>query len=122
MRGRRVGGRGDSRGGEDPCRAHPLALGLGQYVDRSHSPALTDFGPGAVCSRGACRRRRISANERDPGGPRGPGAVSARDLALAMAERRGGLGARLARRLAGLGVRRERKGKRTPEEARSRDR
>ncbi|XDA73163.1 hypothetical protein R6Z07F_003442 [Ovis aries] len=39
-----------------------------------------------------------------------------------MAERRGGLGARLARRLAGLGVRRERKGKRTPEEARSRDR
>ncbi|XP_043765278.1 beta/gamma crystallin domain-containing protein 2 isoform X2 [Cervus elaphus] len=39
-----------------------------------------------------------------------------------MAERRGGLGARLARRLAGLRVRRERKGKRTPEEARSRDR
>lgn len=91
-------------------------------MDWSHSPAHTDFGLGAVCSGGAGRRRRISANERDPGGPRGPGAVSARDLALAMAERRGGLGARLARRLAGLRVRRERKGKRTPEEARSRDR
>ncbi|XP_004426185.2 PREDICTED: absent in melanoma 1-like protein [Ceratotherium simum simum] len=39
-----------------------------------------------------------------------------------MAERRGGLGARLARRLAGLGVRRERREKRTPEEARARDR
>uniref|UniRef100_A0A8C3W774 Crystallin beta-gamma domain containing 2 n=1 Tax=Catagonus wagneri TaxID=51154 RepID=A0A8C3W774_9CETA len=39
-----------------------------------------------------------------------------------MAERRRGLGARLARGLAVLGVRRERKGKRTSEEARSRDR
>ncbi|MBV95973.1 Absent in melanoma 1-like protein, partial [Eschrichtius robustus] len=44
------------------------------------------------------------------------------DLALAMAERRGGLGARLARRLARLGLRRECKGKPIPEEARSRDR
>lgn len=44
------------------------------------------------------------------------------NLALAIAERRGVLGARLARRLAGLGVRRECKGKPIPEEARSRDR
>nr|XP_015095643.2 beta/gamma crystallin domain-containing protein 2 isoform X3 [Vicugna pacos] len=39
-----------------------------------------------------------------------------------MAEGRGGLGARLARHLARLGARRKRKGKRTPEEARSQDR
>ncbi|XP_072606776.1 beta/gamma crystallin domain-containing protein 2 isoform X1 [Vulpes vulpes] len=39
-----------------------------------------------------------------------------------MAERHGGLGARLARRLARLGLWRERRGKRTPEEARARDR
>ncbi|XP_045402513.1 collagen alpha-1(I) chain-like [Lemur catta] len=43
-------------------------------------------------------------------------------LALAMAERRGGLGARLVRLLAGLGVRRERRGKETSEEATSGDR
>ncbi|KAM7098211.1 beta/gamma crystallin domain-containing protein 2 isoform 2-T2 [Molossus nigricans] len=39
-----------------------------------------------------------------------------------MAERREGLGTRLARRLARLGVHRERRGKRTPEESRARDR
>ncbi|XP_042852589.1 beta/gamma crystallin domain-containing protein 2 isoform X1 [Panthera tigris] len=39
-----------------------------------------------------------------------------------MAERHGGLGARLARRLAGLGLGRKRRGKRTPEEARARHR
>uniref|UniRef100_A0A4X1VN31 Beta/gamma crystallin 'Greek key' domain-containing protein n=1 Tax=Sus scrofa TaxID=9823 RepID=A0A4X1VN31_PIG len=39
-----------------------------------------------------------------------------------MAERRWGLGARLARRLPVLGVRRDRKGKRTPEKATSQDR
>ncbi|XP_023558863.1 beta/gamma crystallin domain-containing protein 2 isoform X2 [Octodon degus] len=39
-----------------------------------------------------------------------------------MTERRGGLGARLGRLLAGLGVRRERRGKETSEEARPRDR
>ncbi|XP_049555333.1 uncharacterized protein LOC125961447 isoform X2 [Orcinus orca] len=44
------------------------------------------------------------------------------NLALAIAEGRGVLGARMARRLAGLGVRRECKGKPIPEEARSRDR
>ncbi|XP_076719291.2 beta/gamma crystallin domain-containing protein 2 [Callospermophilus lateralis] len=39
-----------------------------------------------------------------------------------MTERRGGLGAHLTRLLAGLGVRRERRGKETSEEAQSRDR
>ncbi|KAF6108103.1 crystallin beta-gamma domain containing 2 [Phyllostomus discolor] len=39
-----------------------------------------------------------------------------------MAERRESWGVRLARRLAGLGIRRERRGKQTPEEARARDR
>lgn len=77
--------------------------------------------------REAGRRRSFSANERDPGGPgalerSGDPTPRARDLALAMAEGRGGLGARLARHLARLGARRERKGKRTPEEARSQDR
>lgn len=78
--------------------------------------------------KGAGRRRRFSAEERrgaDPGGPRGPGALwcpGAQGLALAMAEPHAGLGARLARGLARLGLRRERRGKRTPEEARARDR
>lgn len=68
----RIRGRGGGRGGDDPCRAQPLALELGQCVDRSHSPAHTDFGLGAVCSGGAGRRRRISANERDPVAPAAP--------------------------------------------------
>eukprot|EP00069_Balaena_mysticetus_P016356 bmy_02020T0 len=62
---------------------------------------------------------RVAPAARDRSGVLTPRAW---DLALAMAERRGSLGARLARRLARLGVRRECKGKPIPEKARSRDR
>lgn len=64
------------------------------------------------------RRRRLPGVQRIQVGlaPRCPG------LTLAMAERRGGVGARLARFLAGLGARRGRRGKVTSEEARSQNR
>ncbi|XP_007178770.2 beta/gamma crystallin domain-containing protein 2 [Balaenoptera acutorostrata] len=62
---------------------------------------------------------RVAPAARDRSGVLTPRAW---DLALAMAERRGGLGARLARRLARLGLRRECKRKPIPEEARSWDR
>lgn len=120
-----AGGGGGGPGGDDPCRAHPLPWGLGSiWIGPHPAPALR---AGRCLLRGSGRRRRFSANELDSGGPRGRGPVRCPDapawnLAPAIAERRWVLGSCLARRLAGLGVRRECKGKPIPEEARSRDR
>ena len=104
------------RGCIGPCRVHPLLPGMG-HIWVGPLPA---HGRGSCLFSGMGPSRWFSVNERIRWArmPR----AQARGLALAMAERRKSLGVRLARCLAGLGIRRRLRGKRTPEETRAPDR
>lgn len=113
-RGQGLGERGSVAG----VRAAPTVPGRG-HLGGSPRPRA---GGGPLFALGPGRSGRFS-RERIRVGPaawsRQVPDVPSLGLALAMAARRESLGARLARRLAALGVRR---GKRTPEEAGARDR
>lgn len=127
------------------CRAEGKALGRGR--SGRATPALAQGGDGPFralrspsertrCNRvgpallraeplftpGEGREKAFLRKEADPGGHAAQSGQLPRGFALNMTEEREGLGARLTRRLAWLGLRRKHRGNQTLDKARGRDR